>query len=219
MHSFHYEGYEIVCFSRDRILAGDNLTVFGSTVYTFNCLTCMHLSTPSITFSKSEIIRILKLKKIEPCNIVLFNHIDNRKLINFNEIANTVISRHPNLNWTLEYFNNGTSSEKINSWYLTKFIFGTHSSAIFGLYFMQPNSIAAVVEWMSCFSQFTTFGCFVWFIFRSHKRTKNDNCILWNWFATMRWFDWIRFEIWKYYLIVFLNFYFTGFTGAVLAVW
>lgn len=150
-HSFHYEGYEIVGFSRDRILSGDNLTVFGSTVYTFSCLTCMHLSPPSITFSKSEIIRILKLKKIEPYNYVLFNRIDNRKLINFNEIVNTVISRHPNLNWTLKYYNNGTLSEQINSWYLTKFIFGTHSSAIFGLYFMQPNSIAAVVEWMSCF--------------------------------------------------------------------
>lgn len=55
---FHYDGYEIVGISRDRILSGEDLTVFGSTVYIFSCQTCFHLSPPSIAFSKREIIRI-----------------------------------------------------------------------------------------------------------------------------------------------------------------
>lgn len=151
VQSFHYEGYEMVGFSRDRILSGDNLTVFGSTVYTFSCQTCMHLNPPSITFSKHEIVRILKLPKINPYLFVLFNRLDSRTLVNFNEIVNIVISNHPNLNWIVKNYNKGSLSDQIRSWHVTKFIFGAHSSAIFGCFFMQKNSIVAAIEWNKCF--------------------------------------------------------------------
>lgn len=150
-HPFHIEGYELIGFSRDRILSGPNLTVFGQTVYTFSCQTCMHLNPLAISFAKQEIIRILNLPKIEPDKFVLFNRLDSRRLANFDEIAHTVMSKYPHLNWIRKSQNNGTLTEQIRHWHTVKFIFGTHSSALFGCLFMQPNSIVAAVEWCRCF--------------------------------------------------------------------
>ena len=81
----------------------------------------------------------------------LFNRLDNRKLLNFDKISNLVISRNQRLNWTVKNFNTESLVEQIKSWHVTKFIFGVHSSALFGCLFMQPNSIVAAIEWKLCF--------------------------------------------------------------------
>lgn len=117
-------------------------------------------------------------------------------LLRFDEISNIVISRHPSLNWTIQYYHNGTLTDQIKRWYVTKFIFGAHSSALFGCYFMQPNSIVAAIGWKLCFHSLQYLAVFSGLYFVHNKRASNGNKTLQNLHSTLRRFNRICIEIW-----------------------
>ncbi|OHS94798.1 hypothetical protein TRFO_39013 [Tritrichomonas foetus] len=129
----------------------DAYTVFAENVYTFQLQTCMHMSAISIAFAKYQIKKILKLSESPPNRYIIFDRKDSRKIIEINQIFEKLKISNPEISFEIRSENKGNLQAQIRFWNSVKFVFGSHSSAIFGCLFMQPGSTVAVVEFRQCF--------------------------------------------------------------------
>ncbi|OHS94800.1 hypothetical protein TRFO_39015 [Tritrichomonas foetus] len=130
----------------------DAFTVYSDNVYTFQLQTCLHMSAISIAFAKQETVRLLQLPEFPlPHRYIIFDRKDSRKIIEINQIFELVKSRNPDIPFEIRSENSGDLRTQIRFWHFVKFIFGSHSSAIFGCFFMRPGSTVAIVEFILCF--------------------------------------------------------------------